>query len=141
MDKLPYVKVSFIIEGKEFNLNKLTEELNILPTKIRGINDWPESIKNNLSLPEELQPRCVWSISQEMDVCKQIEIPINRLIDQIRGKEQKLSEFCKKENLKKSLCITIQAETMQLPQIVLSSHIISYFGKLGVEIGFDIYTY
>ena len=50
-------------------------------------------------------------------------------------------EFCKRDNLKKSLCIAIHAETMYLPEIVLSSDIVAYFGKLNVEISFDIYTY
>ncbi len=30
---------------------------------------------------------------------------------------------------------------MNLPEVVLSSNIVSYFGKLEVEIGFDIYAY
>lgn len=141
MDKLPYVKVDFAIEGKNFNLNRLTEELEIVPTETRNIDDWPEAIKNNSNLPEELQPGYSWCISQEMDLCTQIEIPINRLIDILKGREQKLLEFCKRNNLSKCLCITIQAESIQLPGIVLSPHIVSYFGKLEAEIGFDIYTY
>lgn len=141
MNNFPHVTVDFIIEGKNLEINKLIEEIGVSPTKIRGIDDWPEIIKNDSNLLEELQPRHVWCICQEMNLCKKIEIPINKIITQIKGKEQILFEFCKKNNLKKSLCITIEAETMFLPEIVLSPHIVSYFGKLDVEIGFDIYTY
>lgn len=141
MKNFPHIKVSFVIEGKKLNLKKLTEELDILPTETRGIEDWPEAVKSNLNLPEELQPRYVWCICQEVDLCKQIEIPINKIVAQIKGKEQKILDFCIRDNLKKSLCITIHAETMDLPEIVLPAEIVLYFGKLKAEIGFDIYTY
>lgn len=141
MKNFPHIKVSFVIEGKKLNLKKLTEELDILPTETRGIEDWPEAVKSNLNLPEELQPRYVWCICQEVDLCKQIEIPINKIVAQIKGKEQKILDFCIRDNLKKSLCITIHAETMDLPEIVLPAEIVLYFGKLKAEIGFDIYIY
>lgn len=141
MKNFPHIKVSFVIEGKKLNLKKLTEELDILPTETRGIEDWPEAVKSNLNLPEELQPRYVWCICRVVDLCKQIEIPINKIVAQIKGKEQKILDFCIRDNLKKSLCITIHAETMDLPEIVLPAEIVSYFGKLKAEIGFDIYTY
>lgn len=141
MDYFPCIEVSFGIEGKRLNVKKLTEELGILPTSTRGIDDWPDVIKNNPDLPKELQPRYAWSLCQKMDLCKQIEVPINKIIEQIKGKEQKIFDFCKKNNLKKYLCIVIHAENMALPELVLSSDIVSYFGKLEVEISFDVYVY
>lgn len=141
MNNFPLINVSFSIVGKNIDFQQLSKEIDILPTETRGIDEWPKAIKNNPNLPEELQPRCIWSISREEDLCKQIEIPINKIIEQIKGKEQKLFEFCKKNKLKKGLSITIHAETMSLPEIVLSSNVVSYFGKLEVEIGFEIYTY
>jgi hypothetical protein len=141
MYNFPHIKASFVVEGKKLNSRKLTEELGILPTETRGVDDWPKSIRNNMNLPEELQPRYVWCICQEMDLCKQIEVPVSKIVAQIEGREQKLLEFCRKYKLKKSLYVTIHAETMNLPEILLSSDIVSYFGKLEVEIGFDIYTY
>ena len=141
MDKFPQIKVSFVVEGKNFEMKQLTEEVGILPTETRGREDWPEAIKSNKNLPESLQPRCIWCICQTEDSCKQIEIPIQKMVLQLNGKEQKLIKYCKKNNLKKSMSIVIHADTMNLPEIVLSSYMVSYFGKLDVEIGFDIYTY
>lgn len=54
MDKFPHIKASFVVEGEKLNLKKLTEELDILPTETREIEDWPEAIKSNLNLSEEL---------------------------------------------------------------------------------------
>ena len=141
MNEFPQIEVSFVIEGKKLDPKKITEELNILPTETRRIEDWPEAIRDNSNLPEELQPRYVWCICQKIDLCKQVVIPVEKIVTQIKGKEQRILELCEKECLKKSLCITIQAETMNLPEIVLPSHVVSYFGKLEVEIGFDIYMY
>ncbi|SEU03430.1 DUF4279 domain-containing protein [Lacrimispora sphenoides] len=141
MDNLPRINVSFVISGKNIDFEQLNEAVDILPTETRGVDDWPKAIRNNLNLPEELRPRCEWSICQEMELCKQVEIPINKIVERLKGKEQKLFAFCKRNELKKSLSITIHGEAMNLPEVVLSSNIVSYFGKLEVEIGFDIYAY
>lgn len=141
MDPDFYILISFIIEGKNMNLKKITEELGIIPTETRGITDWPESVKKNPNLPEELKPKYIWCICQKEKLCKKIEEPIRKIVAQIQGKEEKIIEFCKRDGLKESLCITIHAETMDLPEIVLPADIVTYFGKLNVEISFDIYTY
>ncbi len=141
MDNYPYILISFLIEGRNMDLEKLTEEMGIMPTKTREITDWPESVKKNPNLPEELKPRYIWCICQEEELCKKIEEPIRKIMVQIKGREEKIIEFCKKDSLKKSLCIVIHAETMYLPEILLPSDIVAYFGKLEVEICFDIYTY
>ena len=141
MINYPFIEVSFIIEGKDLDLKRLTEDLDIIPNETRDIDDWPDIIKDNPNLPEELQPRYSWCICQEESPCMQIEVPIKEIIAKIKGKEQKILEFCQKSNLRKSLCITIHAKAMCMPEMVLSSDIVSYFGSLDVGIGFDIYTY
>lgn len=141
MDNLPCIKVDFGIEGKNFNLNEVSQILGVLPTESRGINDWPEVIKCDLTLPEELQPRCVWEIQQKMDLCISIDIPIMSIINQLKGREKKLVDYCRRHDLRGYLCVTIHADKMCLPEMVLSSYILNYFGKMNVEISFDIYTY
>lgn len=141
MNNFPNIKVDFVVEGKNFKIEELTEELNIFPTEVRRTDDWPEAIKNNPNLPEELLPRNFWCICDEKELCEQIEIPVRKILEQMKGKEQILCRFCEKNLLKKCLCITIHAEAMHLPDMTLSSYIISYLGRIGVEISFDIYTY
>lgn len=48
------VIVCFGITGKELNINELTEALDIIPTQIRGIDDWPEIIKKDLTLTRNI---------------------------------------------------------------------------------------
>lgn len=57
------------------------------------------------------------------------------------GKEDKIKELCKKNNIEKSLSIVISGNSMHLPEMVISSELVSYFGELEVEIGFDLYVY
>ena len=141
MKNFPNIEVSLTIEGKEMDLDKLTKELGLMPKKTRKPTDWPEAIICNTGLSAQLQPRYVWSICQNMDFCKQIEIPVRKIIAQIEGKEKQIIEFCETNALHKSLCIVIHAETMCLPEMVLPADIISYLGKMELEISFDIYTY
>lgn len=141
MDNLPKIMVDFVVDGKNFILEELTEELNILPTEIRGIDDWPEAIKNNPNLPEELQPRNEWSICYKEEQCEEIEMPVQKILEQIKGKEQILNRFCEKNSLDKCICITIHAEAMHLPDMTLSPKTVSYLGRIGVQLSFDIYTY
>lgn len=141
MSDFPYIEVSFVIEGKYFDVQQFTKEIGIVPSETRGIDDWPNMIKNNLNIPEDLQPRYVWCICQKEELCKKIEFPINKIISQLTGKEQKFIEFCEKNNLQKVLNIAIHGDEMNLPEIVLSPSIVSYFGNMKVEIGFDIYVY
>lgn len=141
MDNLPKIMVDFVVDGKNFIIEELTEELNILPTEIRGIDDWPETIKNNPNLPEELQPRNEWSICYKEEQCEEIEMPVQKILEQIKGKEQILNRFCEKNLLRKGLCITIHAEAMHLPDMTLSPKTVSYLGRIGVQLSFDIYTY
>lgn len=138
---LPKIEVSFIISGENFDLEKFSREIGLMPTKIRTMDDWPEAIKNNMNLPKELRPRCVWKISQSESMCRDIEIPLEKIISQLERKEQKIIESCERNDLKKMVEIVIHAETMELPQIVLSLHTMSFLGRLGAEVGFDIYVY
>ena len=141
MDNFPNIIVDFVVVGKNFIIEELTEELNIFPTEIRRIDDWPEAIKNNPNLPEELRPRNVWCICYKEEQCEEIEMPVQKILEQIKGKEQILNRFCEKYSLKKCLCITIHAEAMHLPDMTLSSNTVSYLGRIGVQLSFDIYTY
>lgn len=141
MNSYPSIEVSFTIEGIDLNLEELTKKTDIKPSKIRDIDDWPKAIKMNKNLPKEMQPRFVWSVCEKEEECKKVETPIRQLISKFEGKEQILIEFCENKDLKMVLTIVIHAEAMELPEIVLSPDILSYFGKLKAEIGFDIYTY
>ena len=46
MSQFPKIKVDFVIEGKNLDIEKLTKMINIFPTRTRNIDDWPETVKN-----------------------------------------------------------------------------------------------
>ncbi len=135
------IEVVFVVEGGKNFIEEFTQKTGISPNHIRTKEDWPDVIKNNLNLPEELKPRYEWNLNEIAIDCKQIEIPINKIISKLHGKEEVIAELCNKYNLQSGLVITIHGKQMALPEIVLSSKIVSYFGKLETEISFDIYVY
>lgn len=141
MDKLSSVEVDFIVEGREFDLDYFTKKIGLVPTEVRRPDDWPQLVKSNLNIPKELYPRYEWCISQKEESCKHISEPINKIKSLLTGKEKKLKEFCETYNLSLTLSIVINAEIMNLPEMVLPQEIVCYFGNLKAEIGFDIYVY
>lgn len=139
-NNLPYVEASFSISG-QFDIEHLSEKIGIFPCKKRGLDDWPDAIKNNPDLPEHLRPCCEWSISREESKCISIEKPVCNIISQLAGKEETIIHLCKEKGLKTCLCIVIHGEAMMLPELALSAEIVSYFGCLKTKIGFDLYVY
>lgn len=53
----PIIEVSLVLFSKETETKKMTELLEVTPNKERGIEDWPDVIKNNKNLPEQMYPR------------------------------------------------------------------------------------
>lgn len=141
MKNFPLIEACFFIEGKQFNLESFTERVGILPSKTRTVDDWPEELIKNSNIPEELQPRYVWQVCAKEETCMRAEIPILQVMSQLEGKEGLIINFCAKESLKKGLNISIHAEIMNMPEIVLAPEIVSFFAKLEAEISFDLYGY
>lgn len=141
MNFLNNVEINLVFSGKDFGLKEFTKEIGISPSEVRQSKDWPEVIRHNVSLPESLHAHCEWCISEQEAGCKTLEGPIKNLILKIAGKEEKIKELCKKNNVEKSLIIVISGNPMYLPEMVISSELVSYFGELEVEIGFDLYVY
>lgn len=141
MKKLPRIQVDFDIEGKDFDLQKFSDEIGIQPDETRTPEEWPDAIKNNKDLPEELRPRYVWCISERMKKCKITDKPVRKIMERLTGKEEIIIAFCKKHKLSIGLSIMVDAKIMELPELVLYPDIVSYFGQLDAEIGFDIMVY
>ena len=133
MYKFPQIEVSFLIEGKDFDLEHFTKEIGVTPSKTRGIGDWPKAIVNNTNLPEELKPRCEWSLCHMEESCRKVEKAVCVIISKLKGKEQKIIDICEAQRLKKALSIVIHAEAINMPEIVLTRDIVSYFGDMKAD--------
>ncbi len=141
MNILNNVEVNLVFSANEFDIKKFTEEIGISPSEIRESKDWPKAIQNNINLPDGLRAHCEWCISDQAVGCKAIEGPMKNIISKIDGKENKIKELCKKNNIEKTLSIVVSGNSMHLPEMVIPSELVSYFGELEVEIGFDLYIY
>ncbi|MCQ2211798.1 MAG: hypothetical protein MJZ34_16075 [Paludibacteraceae bacterium] len=136
MNEFPKVTVCFWICGK-YNESHLYNKLGIAEAETRGMDDWPDAIKRNNKLPEELQPRCEWSLEVEENTCIDIKIPLHRLFSVLREKLDVIREIvdCKKTQC--GFTVTI-FESVMMPEISLSREDISFLNFINSKIVFDI---
>lgn len=141
MDKMSRAEATFSVVGKSFDLDKFTESVGIVPTETRTRDDWPEAIKSNPSLPEELKPRCVWDVSEVMSPCSSAERPLEKIVALFRGKEGVLKALREKHGLDMSVDVAVFGMGSCAPRMRLGPEAMSFFGALGCEVSFDPYLY
>ena len=134
------VAVELGITGDVINTDELTEIMGVEPTSIRTKEDWPKAIKDNTSLPEELKPRMEWGFDEKIGSCYQVEQSLLQFLDMFKGREKNIVEYCNRNKLNKTIIVVIHANEMELPEMSLSSYLISRLNKLEVELDFDIYV-
>ncbi|MGG5372412.1 hypothetical protein [Enterococcus sp. AZ196] len=78
--KFPIVEVSVALSSKKIKTTCITDFLQVRPSKERGVEDWPDSIKENSNLPEQMKPRNEWVWSIEYERCTNIDDALKNLI-------------------------------------------------------------
>jgi len=140
--KLPKVKVAFILEGKDFDVDKITERLKVPPTSVRSKNDWPDAIKNlPENYPDNLKPRVNWILETEKEICDSVQKQFEKITKKLVGKEEIIKNLCLQYNLETGFTIVIDMEEMNRPELFLTKEIISFAASINAEIGFDLYIY
>ncbi|MBC1210557.1 DUF4279 domain-containing protein [Listeria booriae] len=126
---LPKVRAGFYLIGDDFNLDYVTEKLNVSPTSTRTKNDFPVSRMAHTS----------WELETEKGFRKAVCWQIEKLLDKLRGKENIISELCNELNLEAIFTIVVNMESGDGPELVLTKEIVSFIGAVNAEIGFDLY--
>jgi len=130
------VRVRFAISGK-FNEQEFADKMGIVGAKLRGVDDWPEAIKKNTTLPERLRPRCVWSVKIVEEECDDIKKPLKKLIEVLSDKLDVIINEVSSKNLHHGFEVIVY-ESECFPEISLSGDIIHFMNLLHTDIGFDI---
>lgn len=141
MNNLPKVSVSLCLDSDNENLFELSKYIDVQPTRIRGIEDWPDAIKNNKDLPEKLKPHYAWELKFEDYNCKNIAIPFEKLIEKITGKENKINELVTKNKWEIGIVVTIDTIETDKPYIGINAETIAFANSLNSGIDFEIFTY
>lgn len=139
--KLPKVEVSFVADGKDFNLENMTRILEIKPTEIRTKDDWPDAIKNNPNLPEEYQPRHNWVYSKIFYEMYDFTLAYQEILSKFKPKIEKLKKLANKEQIDYAVVLSIDCYDGDFPAMVVDSTMVHFLSDINAEISFDIITY
>jgi hypothetical protein len=131
MDSLPQIEVSFLLTSDEDYIDKISDAISINPSRIRR--------KEDFKLQEFAHT--MWEISSGKEKSKAVDNQFKKLLSVLIGKEDIIKELMINYNIKSSFVICIHAENGDGPEIVLTSEIIKFAGKIDAEIDFDIYYY
>jgi hypothetical protein len=136
------INICFVLSGKNVNLSAITEQLGVIPTKVRTLNDWPEVIKNpKIELPDIYKPCYIWEIITGYEKCRQLEDRFNILLEMLKGKEIVINDLKERFSLSATFVVGIHAQHEQynLPDIFLTKKIITFSAAIGADIAFDLY--
>lgn len=131
MEKMPQIKVCFILTSDNDNIDKITDKLSIMPTSVRK--------KDSFRVKEFAHVS--WELSTGLEACKAVSIQFNKIKQMLSGKEGIINTISKEFELKVIFIVIVHAEIGDGPEIVLTSEIINYASNINAEIGFDIYYY
>jgi len=144
-EQYPRINVVFGFDGREgelINFSEISDALDISPSETRTPDDWPEALKRQAPyLPEEIRPRSTWDIETEYEVSYSVSEVFEKLLYQLRGKEQIIRTLSQNMKLMVSIGVGIHMKETDGPEMVLTSEIIAFAAAINAEIGFDIYSY
>lgn len=130
----PKVKVSFYLTGDDAELDVLTEEIGIIPTKVRKKIEWPQ-VSISMGIAKD-----VWLLETEKEECRAVSIQLDKLQKRLYPKLDVILELCKKYVLETSITIVVEMETGDGPELILSRDNVAFLSLINAEIGFDLYV-
>lgn len=138
----PRINVYFVVVGEEYSKEYLSKKLNLVPSRFRTKDDWPETIKNwpvhNPNLPDEYKPRTVWEISTGYDECWAVKLQLKKLLQKLEGKEVVINQLRKELNLSTHIQVSIET-TGNFPEVYLDPESIEFLVKIDASICFGFF--
>jgi hypothetical protein len=141
--KKPEVKILFGLDGKSgvaIDLGELTRRIGITPTETRGLDDWPDAVKNpKVELPENLGARCCWAVTLDYEECFVVSDRLDQLINILRGKESVINSLRQKLHLEAYFVVIVAAHRDRTPAMCLTKENVEFIASIGAEVSFDMY--
>ena len=126
---LPKIRIDFSLIGDDFDLDLITEKMQIIPTNTRRKEECPVA---SMAIT-------YWCLSTNKETCKAVSYSLNALIEKLKGKEVIIKELCNENNLEVSFNVVVEMEVGDGPEFVLTKEIITFASLLNAEICFDLY--
>lgn len=126
---IPKIRIDFWITGNSFEPSKVTETLQIEPTRVRRKEECP--------VPQTALTS--WKLSTKKEECKAICWQFEKLIKLLQGKEKLINDLCKRYELTVSFTVIVEMEAGNAPELVLTKDIVLFVAAINAEVGFDLY--
>lgn len=126
------VKVTFAIYGDEFNINNVSEILNLSPSKTRIKGVTPPGGK----IPS---PTTGWSLSTEYEDSHDVMDQINNLSFTLKRKTSELKKIKKIYDVKYVFMLSIKIEDGKAPGFHLDGELLSFVSEIDAAIDLDMY--
>ena len=109
----PLISVGFCMTSDFADLERISEVLNLTPSRSRRKNEWPQaSIKAGIAYDS-------WEINTEQIASMSVDEECNKIIDILEGKEGAIQLLCKEYNLKTHFEVVIHMKNTETPAIHL----------------------
>ncbi len=135
-------QVYFTIYGDEFPIDYPTKLLELKPTLTYKKGE--EIVrKHNPHVTYTLKhyrKETAWEIGTDYEETNDLDEQINKVLKQLKNKEEKLTELCRTYNLKCLFMIVIKINEGITPAVSINKDFIKLADKIGAEIHFDIYA-
>lgn len=110
--------------GDNADINAITEELDLQPTKTRKKSEWPRaSILVGLA-------QDTWSLQTEKEESKAVSVQMDKLQGVLLPKVDIIKKLSRKYSLETSVTVVIEMETGDGPEMVLSKKIYNFYPQL-----------
>lgn len=131
----PLISIGFSLTSKFADLDKISRDLKLTPTKIRKKEEWPvTSIKAGLASD-------FWEITTELTTSISVDEECKKLINILKGKEEIIKFLCKEYTMEGHFEVVIHMKSNNTPAIYLEKETILFLSNIGADIGFDVYAY
>lgn len=129
----PKVKVSFYMSGDDVDLDILTEQIGIKPTKVRKKSEWPQ-VSISMGIAKDS-----WLLEMEKEECIAVSTLFDKLQKILFPKTDIITALSKKYALELSVTIVVEMEVGSGPELVLTKENIAFLALVNAEVGFDLY--
>lgn len=136
------IGVSFILSGEEIVLDEISDQLSLMPTHTRSLEDWPEVIKiHNAELPNRIKPHYEWEIDIGYEDSRLVRERFKSILELLKGKEAIINKLIDKYSLSASFVIGIHAQhdDCNMPEVFLTQEIINLVASLRADISFNMW--
>jgi len=132
---IPSIKVALYLIADEFDLDRVTEMIGVIPTETRTRESFPrQSISAGIAKSE-------WSVEIMQENCIAVSTLFEELLMVLKGKEDIIRRVCEDFCIDTGFLVVIHMKDGDSPEVILPREVISFAAAIRAEIGFDIYCY